>query len=175
MLSSLFSWILPSSSPSSSASSEDGEDNANSRKELYEYDKVVSDENRHFLNHHEGTPSTSCAGYTNPIALAVCDASPAVTVPFAGAEDSPAPNIYTGTNTSINTHIKRQRINNSGTGRHYQRLWTKLDEVELLKGYLDYIKQNGWTTNSLQNDVAFFHEHIRPKLQVDFNKNQLVE
>ncbi|XP_058738625.1 probable transcription factor At5g28040 [Vicia villosa] len=54
----------------------------------------------------------------------------------------------------------------------FQRLWTDEDEMELLQGFLDYTSQRG---SSHHNDTAQFYDQIKSKLQLDFNKNQLVE
>ncbi|CAI8615533.1 unnamed protein product [Vicia faba] len=54
----------------------------------------------------------------------------------------------------------------------FQRLWTDEDEMELLQGFLDYTTQRG---SSHHNDTAQFYDQIKSKLQLDFNKNQLVE
>lgn len=153
MLSPLVSWIL-ASSPSSSSSSEE-EDNFVDDGDHYEN----VGEREHFLREAEELPSTSCAGdtKTTPVALAT-----------PGADDSYITDTDTGSR-------KRRRIGHSYPRRQHQRLWTKQDEIELLRGYLGYIKQNRWGTTSLQNDVTFFHDHIRPKLNTDFNKNQLVQ
>ncbi|XP_044499336.1 probable transcription factor At5g28040 [Mangifera indica] len=56
--------------------------------------------------------------------------------------------------------------------RLFQRLWTDEDEIELLQGFLDYTSQRG---NAHHHDTALFYDQIKSKLQVDFNKNQLVE
>ncbi|KAI4350039.1 hypothetical protein L6164_010566 [Bauhinia variegata] len=56
--------------------------------------------------------------------------------------------------------------------RLFQRLWTDEDEIELLQGFLDYTTQRG---SSHHNDTALFYDQIKSKLQLDFNKNQLVE
>ncbi|CAL0308902.1 unnamed protein product [Lupinus luteus] len=56
--------------------------------------------------------------------------------------------------------------------RLFQRLWTDEDEIELLQGFLDYTSQRG---SSHHNDTALFYDQIKSKLQLDFNKNQLVE
>ncbi|KAL2345768.1 hypothetical protein Fmac_007053 [Flemingia macrophylla] len=57
--------------------------------------------------------------------------------------------------------------------RLFQRLWTDEDEIELLQGFLDYTSQRG--SSSHHNDTALFYDQIKSKLQLDFNKNQLVE
>lgn len=174
MFSPLVSWILPSSSSSSSSS--DGEENYLTDDGDNNNENVG--ENEHFLlrefeqQQHE-LPSTSCAGDdTIPDAGAGAgavaglpnDASPSVTVAF--------PEVHDGFPATLNNQ-KRRRIGQSR--RQYQRLWTKQDEIELLRGYLDYIKHHRWATTSLQNDVAFFHDHVRPKLKTSFEKSQIVQ
>lgn len=58
--------------------------------------------------------------------------------------------------------------------RLFQRLWTDEDEIGLLQGFLDYTTQRG-NANSHHHDTALFYDQIKSKLQLDFNKNQLVE
>ncbi|KAF6167220.1 hypothetical protein GIB67_029858 [Kingdonia uniflora] len=57
----------------------------------------------------------------------------------------------------------------------FQRLWTDEDEIELLQGFLDYTIQRGYTNSSYHHDTGPFYDQIKNKLQLDFNKNQLVE
>ncbi|OVA16623.1 Protein of unknown function DUF573 [Macleaya cordata] len=59
--------------------------------------------------------------------------------------------------------------------RLFQRLWTDEDEIGLLQGFLDYTKQRGHKNSSHHHDTAPFYDQIKTKLQLDFNKNQLVE
>ncbi|MBA0843588.1 hypothetical protein Goarm_000762, partial [Gossypium armourianum] len=61
--------------------------------------------------------------------------------------------------------------------RLFQRLWTDEDEIELLKGFLDYTtsKTNSNSSHHHHHDTALFYDLIKSKLQLDFNKNQLVE
>nr|KYP74443.1 hypothetical protein KK1_007122 [Cajanus cajan] len=171
MLSSFVSWIL--SPPSSSSSSEQEQnlvdnDDDNNNDINHQRFNVQDDENDHFLTSYD-------VDDTIPIALAVPNASPAVTVAFP-AEDDRNTAAATASATTIVTRAKGQRTAKySGMVRQYHRLWTKQDEMELLKGYLDYLKQHGGATTSLQNDVASLYDHVRPKLNVDFNRHQLVE
>ncbi|KAH1229762.1 putative transcription factor [Glycine max] len=168
MLSRLVSWIL---SPSSSEEEEEILDIIKDNDINHENDQkfnVEDDKNDHFLN--------SCdVDDTIPIALAVPNASPAVTVAFpANDERNTVPT--TATVATIVTRSKGQRnAKYSGMVRQYQRLWTKEDEMELLKGYLDYVKQHRKETTTLQNVVVSLYDHVRPKLNIDFNRNQLVE
>ncbi|CAI9102487.1 OLC1v1000767C2 [Oldenlandia corymbosa var. corymbosa] len=57
----------------------------------------------------------------------------------------------------------------------FQRLWTDEDEIELLQGFLDYTTSRGFTNSSHHHDTTAFYDQIKCKLQLDFNKNQLVE
>ncbi|PIA39675.1 hypothetical protein AQUCO_02600251v1 [Aquilegia coerulea] len=60
--------------------------------------------------------------------------------------------------------------------RLFQRLWTDEDEIGLLQGFLEYTSQRGGFKNSAyHHDIAPFYDQIKSKLQLDFNKNQLVE
>ncbi|KAI4350041.1 hypothetical protein L6164_010568 [Bauhinia variegata] len=177
MLSPFVSWILSSSS--SSTSSSDGEENIDTGDGDYENNNDGNEDDEHFYSEPEESPSASCARAADiPVALAlpVPDASPNVTVAIPGTDETSSLNPDSRADTSIVNHRKRQRLNYSRNGRQYHRLWTKQDEMELLKGYLDYItQQRHRSTNSLQNDVAFFYDHVKPKLKVDFNQNQFVE
>ncbi|XP_047157631.1 probable transcription factor At5g28040 [Vigna umbellata] len=172
MLSPLVSWFL---SPSSSSSSSEEEENLDintqdhTKHQNHQNFNTQDDDNDQYLS--------SCdVDEIIPVALAVPSATPAVTVAFPADDDRSTVPGTTATATTFVTRSKGQCSNKySGIVRQYQRLWTKQDEKELLKGYLDYIKQHGRTTTTLQNDVASLYDHVRPKLNVDFNKNQLVE
>ncbi|MBA0881034.1 hypothetical protein Goshw_005415 [Gossypium schwendimanii] len=64
--------------------------------------------------------------------------------------------------------------------RLFQRLWTDEDEIELLQGFLDYTmlktsSNPSSTSHHHHQDTALFYDQIKSKLQLDFNKNQLVE
>ncbi|KAK9732786.1 hypothetical protein RND81_04G022100 [Saponaria officinalis] len=60
--------------------------------------------------------------------------------------------------------------------RLFQRLWTDEDEIELLQGFLDFTASRGGATASGHyHDTGAFYDQIKNKLQLDFNKNQLVE
>lgn len=61
--------------------------------------------------------------------------------------------------------------------RLFQRLWTDEDEIELLQGFLDYTNQRVVNNpyHHHHHDTTAFYDQIKNKLQLDFNKNQLVE
>ncbi|KAL8193941.1 hypothetical protein R6Q57_026183 [Mikania cordata] len=62
--------------------------------------------------------------------------------------------------------------------RLFQRLWTDEDEIELLRGFLDYTNQriaNNPFHHHHHHDTTAFYDQIKDRLQLDFNKNQLVE
>lgn len=188
MLSPLVSWILSTSSSSSSSSEEEEEEsldinNDDSDNEKFDNDNVEDqmdnvddDEKDHFLcpyNVDEDQMDNI------PIALAVSDASPVVTVAMAAPADDTNAATNTATTsatTTITTRSKRQYNKKYSDGvKQYQRLWTKQDEIELLKGYLDYIKQQGRANTTIQSGVASFYDQVIPKFSVEFNRNQLVE
>ncbi|XP_076887416.1 putative transcription factor At5g28040 [Bidens hawaiensis] len=62
--------------------------------------------------------------------------------------------------------------------RLFQRLWTDEDEIELLQGFLDYNNQR-LAINPFHHhhhhDTTAFYDQIKDKLQLEFNRNQLVE
>ncbi|CAN4111243.1 unnamed protein product [Withania somnifera] len=58
----------------------------------------------------------------------------------------------------------------------FQRLWTDEDEVELLRGFLEYTTHRGLNSSQQHHyDTTAFYDQIKSKFQLDFNKNQLVE
>ncbi|XP_043708272.1 probable transcription factor At3g04930 [Telopea speciosissima] len=59
--------------------------------------------------------------------------------------------------------------------RLFQRLWTDEDEIGLLQGFLEYTMQRGAHNSSHHHDTAPFYDQIKTRLQLDFNKSQLVE
>lgn len=59
--------------------------------------------------------------------------------------------------------------------RLFQRLWTDEDEIVILEGYLEFVTRRGTTHNNYQHDTGPFYEQIKNKVQVEFNKNQLIE
>ncbi|KAI4301889.1 hypothetical protein L6164_035126 [Bauhinia variegata] len=123
---------------------------------------------------------------SNSSALAVAGVSAAavtVAVPSSGISNGENTPISAATATTIvvsdSSDPKQQRIEQSeekkpldDSRRLFQRLWTNEDEIELLQGFLDYTTQRG---SSHHNDTALFYDQIKSKLQLDFNKNQLVE
>lgn len=132
-------------------------------------DVLVDDEE------NEPSPSTSSA-------LAVTIAVPGSTI-----SNGDKPPISTATATRIiaaaagDSDSKRQLVELQieekkplvdDSRRLFQRLWTDEDEIELLQGFLDYTSHRG---SSHHNDTALFYDQIKSKLQLDFNKNQLVE
>ncbi|XP_058754242.1 probable transcription factor At5g28040 [Vicia villosa] len=169
MFSPLVSWILSTSSSSSSSSSSEEEhdpENLDTSNDESDYENFQTDNVEDQIDDVDDENIDD----TIPIGLAISDASPAVTVAL------PAPTDYTNiSTTSKESRSKRQHNKYSGGVRQYQRIWTKQDEIELLKGYLDYIKQQGRTTTTLQSDVASFYDQVTPKFRADFNKNQIVE
>ncbi|KAK7258738.1 hypothetical protein RIF29_24321 [Crotalaria pallida] len=111
-------------------------------------------------NEPEPDPSPS----TSSAALAVTVAVPPPISPAATT---------TTTVTTTATDSKQEKKPLDDSRRLFQRLWTDEDEIELLQGFLDYTSQRG--SSSHHNDTALFYDQIKSKLQLDFNKNQLVE
>ncbi|XP_061376514.1 probable transcription factor At5g28040 [Gastrolobium bilobum] len=110
------------------------------------------------------------------------------TEPSASALAVPWSAVSNGENASIpmativvadSSEPKRQRTEQieekkalDDSRRLFQRLWTDEDEIGLLQGFLEYTAQRG---SSHHNDTALFYDQIKSKLQLGFNKNQLVE
>ncbi|CAJ2631527.1 unnamed protein product [Trifolium pratense] len=142
-------------------------------EEFHEYEEEDEEEEEDVLVEEEENASIS---------------APSVTVAVPGSAISNGeirPPIVTPTATTIvfaNSFpdSKRQRLDQieekkpplEDSRKLFQRLWTDEDEMELLQGFLDYTTQRG---SSHHNDTAQFYDQIKSKLQLDFNKNQLVE
>ncbi|KAL9320355.1 hypothetical protein ACSQ67_012194 [Phaseolus vulgaris] len=144
---------------------DDDDDESQEDEEFEEDDDVLAADDEE----NERSPST---------ALAVTVAVPGSAISNGGA----AP-LSTSTATTIvigdSSDPKRRRLETieekkplDDSRRLFQRLWTDEDEIELLQGFLDYTSQRG---SSHHNDTALFYDQIKSKLQLDFNKNQLVE
>ncbi|THG09644.1 probable transcription factor At3g04930 [Camellia sinensis] len=120
--------------------------------------------------------------------------SVAVTVAIAPKPSPSTPTTATATATVATVSLpdpKRQRIDDvtiaavfeekkplavlDDSRRLFQRLWTDEDEIELLQGFLDYTNQRGGGNSSHHHDTTAFYDQIKSKLQLEFNKNQLVE
>lgn len=110
--------------------------------------------------------STSISAQTVTVALpAVPNGNPQTTTLTTVIAD-PSPVFKTG---GIDTVMVEKKPVIDDSRRLFQRLWTDEDEIELLQGFLEY------TTHHAQYDTALFYNQIKSKLQLDFNKNQLVE
>lgn len=70
---------------------------------------------------------------------------------------------------------EKKPVPNDESRRLFQRLWTDEDEIELLQGFLEYTTSRGVINSSHHHDTTAFYDQIKSKLQLDFNKNQLVE
>nr|XP_023915163.1 probable transcription factor At5g28040 [Quercus suber]POF07243.1 putative transcription factor [Quercus suber] len=177
MLSSLVGWIIPSSSSSSSSSSQ--------------YDEKEDDDTKNDSISAKPIDSIdeSIENPKIPVGIAV-RSTPIVTIALpaatAAAPIGKPPITATTTTTTIIVNSKRQRVENENKNdawamqeekRHVdysrrliQRIWTNEDEIELLRGYLDFTTQRGSTNHNVTKE---FYDQIRSKLQVEFNKNQL--
>ncbi|XP_077240529.1 putative transcription factor At5g28040 [Tasmannia lanceolata] len=87
----------------------------------------------------------------------------------SGADPTPA-----AFGSSFSPDLKRQKTVDESR-RIFQRLWTDEDELGLLQGFLDYTSQRDPSNSSSHQDTAPFYDQIKNSLQLDFNKNQLVE
>ncbi|KAJ0809712.1 putative transcription factor GeBP family [Helianthus annuus] len=113
--------------------------------------------------------STSSAA--GEVTIAVAGSLPTVTTPIAAT-----PTTATTTTASIvrSDAIIEPKKPLDDSRRLFQRLWTDEDEIELLQGFLEYTTQRG-ANSSHHHDTTAFYDQIRGKLQLEFNKNQLVE
>ncbi|MED6222298.1 hypothetical protein PIB30_063058 [Stylosanthes scabra] len=150
---------------------DDEESQEDEEEEDIDDDDVLPDDEE-----NEPSPSTSSA------ALAVTVAVPSAAIP--NGENAPITTPTTNAATTVVVALegsssdpkRQQQIEEKkpldDSRRLFQRLWTDEDEIELLQGFLDYTSQRG---SSHHNDTALFYDQIKSKLQLDFNKNQLVE
>ncbi|GAV90423.1 DUF573 domain-containing protein [Cephalotus follicularis] len=153
-------------------------------------DALMEDEEDEELEEEEdlNSPSTSSPIIVTP---SVTVALPAATPSATAVTVASIPN---GNNSESTPDLKRPRIETTlivheerkpapapfdESRRLFQRLWTDEDEIELLQGFLDYTATRGGTSGTHHhhhhNDTALFYDQIKSKLQLDFNKNQLVE
>ncbi|CAH8359813.1 unnamed protein product [Eruca vesicaria subsp. sativa] len=112
--------------------------------------------------------ATAKSSATNTVTVALPAGS---AVPVAAIPVDSDPKWHRTTTTEI-VHLRPPPIDDSR--RLFQRLWTDEDEIELLRGFLDYITSHRGSS-SHPPDTAPFYEQIKSKLQLEFNKNQLVE
>ncbi|KAB2630045.1 mediator-associated protein 1 [Pyrus ussuriensis x Pyrus communis] len=184
--------VLPEGDLSSSSQDDEEEDDVVDEDE--EEDDVEDDDdvlNDDVIN--SASPSTSSAGATDSIPVAIATATPTVTVALPARAPPTVPLTLTSAPTTV---IANDAVLSSDPKRHpalssqpeekkqaalddsrrlFQRLWTDEDEIELLQGFLDYTTQRGSRGSHGQNDTALFYDQIKSKLQLDFNKSQLVE
>ncbi|KAJ8623574.1 hypothetical protein MRB53_032103 [Persea americana] len=99
-----------------------------------------------------------------PPSSAPLSAPPDPTPPSSSAPAAASPD---------NKRLKTTPVDDSR--RLFQRLWTDEDEIGLLQGFLEYTSQRGRGRGVFHHDTAPFYDQIKTRLQLDFNKNQLVE
>ncbi|KAL8154849.1 putative transcription factor At5g28040 [Apium graveolens] len=101
----------------------------------------------------------------------------AVTVAIAGVITPPQPKqIPQSPPLTVNAERKALPLPIEESRKLFQRLWTDEDEIELLKGFLDYnLHRGSLHSHNSHHDTSAFYDLIKTKLQLDFNKNQLVE
>ncbi|OVA13513.1 Protein of unknown function DUF573 [Macleaya cordata] len=112
--------------------------------------------------------SSTLAAETPLITTPITTVSVRATAPPNGSatEDTPPP--------STGNHIKKPSSLDDSR-KLFQRLWTDEDEIGLLQGFLDFTTRRGTLNSSYHHETGPFYDHIKTRLQLDFNKNQLVE
>lgn len=104
---------------------------------------------------------------------------PSANTPIAATPTAAVPGAVNATPIARSDGVLEQRkiVPLDESRRLFQRLWTDEDEIELLQGFLDYTNQR-LVNNPFHHhhhDTTAFYDQIKNKLQLDFNKNQLVE
>ncbi|GAB4835971.1 hypothetical protein Ancab_000890 [Ancistrocladus abbreviatus] len=115
-------------------------------------------------------PVASHNGNPSPSAMAAVTAATKIATPAITADAK-----RQGIDDPATEKILSHRPPTDDSRRLFQRLWTDEDEIELLQGFLDYTTQRGTTSSGHHHDTTVFYDQIKSKLQLDFNKNQLVE
>ncbi|KAF8387598.1 hypothetical protein HHK36_026251 [Tetracentron sinense] len=127
--------------------------------------------------------SASIAAPENPSAAAIpataiaptaLNGSPVETTPTIAADLSPQHKRQRTEDASAASEEKKPSAFDESR-RLFQRLWTDEDEIGLLQGFLDFTTQRGTQNSSHHHDTGPFYDQIKTRLQLDFNKNQLVE
>ncbi|KAG8648158.1 probable transcription factor At3g04930 [Manihot esculenta] len=172
----VFGHDLDDDDEDSSQSQDDGDDLENDDVMVENDDVLADEEDEEDLN--SVSPSISSPA-TVPVAV---PSASAVTIAVPNGGDPPSASVESAPDpkrqrveTTVVVHQqeekKPQPQQMDESRRLFQRLWTDEDEIELLQGFLDYTTQRGGN----HHDTALFYGQIKSKLQLDFNKNQLVE
>lgn len=166
--------VLPQGDFSSSSQDDEEEDDVVDEDEDEDVDV---DEDDDVIN--SASPSTSTS---LPVAIATPTVTVALPAPMAtptavisDASDPKRPRTIQYDPVLLPQPEEKKPATLDDSRRLFQRLWTDEDEIELLQGFLDYTTQRGNKGGSHQNDTALFYDQIKSKLQLEFNKNQLVE
>ncbi|KAE8729108.1 Rubredoxin-like superfamily protein [Hibiscus syriacus] len=162
-------------------SQDDDEEPSSSDHELDENDNVLNEEEDEELLEEVDINSPSLL--PQPIATAVplnFSSSTAVTIAAVSAEELPPDPKRQRVDFAVEEKKKPPPPQLDDSRRLFQRLWTDGDEIELLRGFLDYstLRMNSGAASSHHHhhlDTALFYDQVKSKLQLDFNKNQLLE
>ncbi|XAR52502.1 hypothetical protein NMG60_11020622 [Bertholletia excelsa] len=125
-----------------------------------------------------GDPPPSAGQVTVAVAgSGVTNGQPAVPVNVVVADSLPDPKRQRIEDVTIAAVVEEKKplAALDESRRLFQRLWTDEDEIELLQGFLEYTTQRGGGNSSHHHDTTAFYDQIKCKLQLEFNKNQLVE
>ncbi|KAL5566931.1 hypothetical protein UlMin_030095 [Ulmus minor] len=152
----LVSWIMSSSSSSSSSDYLDEEEPPNDEAPNdVSYDP--NDDDDDYDATADDSPSLQ-SPYQQPLSAAVTVAIPAIFDPSASSS-------------------KRRRTDEDAgavQSLERRRIWTREDEIELLRGFLTYTSTE--TTRRMNKDhVVSFYDRVKPELQLRFNKSQIID
>ena len=134
------------------------------------------DEDDDVLDEASASPSTSGDPHISSSSVAPVVTVPVVTVAVPGVPNGePIPAAVDSASDPKRPRAGEEKKPFDESRRLFQRLWTDEDEIELLQGFLEYSAQRGPNSSSHHHDTTAFYDQIKSKLQLDFNKNQLVE
>ncbi|KAL3516242.1 hypothetical protein ACH5RR_023144 [Cinchona calisaya] len=135
-------------------------------------------------NHHHHTDPSSLLNHHHHLPSLPSVAAGGVTVALPADESLPydpkrqrIDEVTIASATAVATAVVEEKkpIPSDESRRLFQRLWTDEDEIELLQGFLEYTTSRGVINSSHHHDTTAFYDQIKSKLQLDCNKNQLVE
>ncbi|KAM1649366.1 hypothetical protein ACFX15_010130 [Malus domestica] len=174
----LLSWIMSSSSSSSSSSYSSSEYESDYDYDICRHDpgnnNVRQAQKGHDVDDHEDDDDENDVSYEPHEAEdedEVEEPKSSSTSDYSFTIDEP--------------RAKRRRIDHANEAltsvqeekkRRGKRVWSKEDELELLRGFLDYYStRKTRITKATAKETALFYEEIKPRLKLECGKTKMVE